>query len=60
MAEFVNIIIGFIAFKANIRSNLYNFVDTFKNAPNEFLTLLNKIIDFRLFFFKIEEIWQFG
>jgi hypothetical protein len=60
MAEFVNAIIGLIAFRASIGSNLYNFVDTLKDIPNEFFILLNKVTDFRLFLSKIEEIWQIG
>ena len=39
MAEYVSAIIGIIAFGAHVGNSLHGFVDTLKDAPQEFLDL---------------------
>jgi exonuclease VII small subunit len=47
MAEFVSAVLGLVVVGAEVGDSLYALIDTFKNAPREFLELSNEVTDFR-------------
>jgi Fungal N-terminal domain of STAND proteins len=55
MAEFVSAIIGLVAVGAQVGNTFYGLIDTFKDAPEEFLDLSNEVQEFRKVVSRLEE-----
>lgn len=60
MAEFVSAIVGLIIAGVKVGDSLYTLIDTFKDAPNEFLSLSNEVTNFRLVLSRIVDAHQSG
>lgn len=60
MAEFASAIVGLLVAGAKVGDTLHTLIDTFKDAPNEFLALSNEITDFQLVLSKVAEARELG
>lgn len=58
MAEFVGAIVGLVAVGGTVGHKVYQAVEAFKDAPDEFLALSNEITDFRLILNIVERALQ--
>jgi len=60
MAEFISAIVGLIAVGGHVGNRVYQAVEAFKEAPDEFLALSNEITDFRLILNTVERALREG
>ncbi len=60
IAEFASAVVGLVAAGAKAGNSLYSFIDTLKDAPNEFLALSDEVTDFRAILARLVEAQDSG